>query len=103
MVVHRKKEGVLEIDIKGWGEAQIRLVKSLNTLLKSVAASQNEVEFFEASAEALRACASLIKQSQFPENEGLSGGIPYAEQALEYSIDTLQEYVSSSKVVRYDH
>jgi hypothetical protein len=65
--------------------------------------TENEEEYFEGSAEFMRMCAALIKQAHFTENLKDASNIPYAQQALEYSMDILQEYVTSSKVVTYDN
>lgn len=92
----------LKIDITELTPAQVRLIKTINALLISVMTTESEKEFFEDSAEFMRYCASLIKQSCFAEmmkNEK----IPYADQALEYSMDILQENMSSSRIVSYDN
>ena len=103
MIVHNKKNETLEIKTVGLTEAQKRLLKSLNALLGYTIQTDDEAEFFNGSAEALRICASLIKQSHFIENLSPFDDIPYAEQALEYSIDVLQEHINASKVIQYDN
>ena len=103
MVTRKRKNKTLEIETEGLDQEQIRLLKSLNCLLQYVVKTQNESEFFSGSAEALRICASLIKRSQFIEGLHRADNVPYAEQALEYSIDVLQEYISTSKVIQYDN
>lgn len=93
----------IEMDGSELTPAQIRLIKSLNAMLAHVLVTDDEEEYFEGSAEFMRMCASLIKQAQFTENLKGQGNIPYAQQALEYSMDVLQEYVTKSKVVTYDN
>lgn len=99
------KDRVIKIEIDGgdFTPQQVRLIRSLNTMLAHVMVTENEEEYFEGSAEVMRMCAALIKQAQFTENLKGVDNISYAQQALEYSMDVLQEYVSSSKVVTYDN
>lgn len=93
----------IEIDGSELTPNQVRLIRSLNTMLAHVMLTENEDEYFEGSAEFMRMCAALIKQARFTENLKDSSNIPYAQQALEYSMDVLQEYVTNSKVVTYDN
>ena len=99
----RNKEKIfIEIDTTELSSAQIRAIKTLNHMLTHVLTTVEEGEYFDGSAETMRICASLIKQAKF-----ISGfddeNIPYAQQALEYSIDVLQEHMTSAKVVTYDN
>jgi hypothetical protein len=100
-----KKERMIRIEIDGndFTPQQVRLIRSLNTMLAHVIATDNEEEYFEGSAESMRMCAALIKQAKFSETLKDIDNIPYAQQALEYSMDVLQEYVTNAKVVRYDN
>ena len=93
----------IEIDANELTPSQVRLIKSLNTLLAHIMVTENEEEYFEGSAEFMRMCAALIKQAHFTENLKDANNIPYAQQALEYSMDVLQEYVTASKVIIYDN
>ena len=93
----------IEIDGSELTPQQLRLIKSLNTMLTHVLLTENEEEYFEGSAEFMRMCAALIKQARFTEELKDQSDIPYAQQALEYSVDVLQEYVTASKVVTYDN
>lgn len=99
------KERMIRIEIDGseLTPNQIRLIRSLNTMLAHVMLTENEEEYFEGSAEFMRMCAALIKQAHFTENLKDASNIPYAQQALEYSMDILQEYVTASKVITYDN
>ena len=99
------KERMIRIEIDGseLTPNQVRLIRSLNTMLAHVMLTENEEEYFEGSAEFMRMCAALIKQARFTESLKDSSNIPYAQQALEYSMDILQEYVTASKVITYDN
>ncbi|MDO9182802.1 MAG: hypothetical protein Q7U04_10360 [Bacteriovorax sp.] len=99
------KERLIRIEIDGseLTDNQVRLIRSLNTMLAQVMLTENEQEYFEGSAEFMRMCAALIKQAHFTENLKDASNIPYAQQALEYSMDILQDYVTASKVITYDN
>ncbi len=92
----------IEIDTTEMSASQIRMLKTLNSLLSHVLVTESEGEFFENSAEVMRMAASLIKQANFV-NDMKMDDIPYAEQVLEYSLDVLQDQISLSKVVSYDN
>lgn len=84
------------------GPNQVRLLKQISTMLDQVTSTEDEEVFFESSAELMRLCASIITQSRFAETLIHMDNIPYAEQALEYSLEVLQEHITTSKVVNYD-
>ena len=101
-MAHRKNNTHLAIDTSGLGAAQIRLLNSLCHNLRHTLTVENETEYFNGCAEVLRTCAALIQQARF----GLVAGnpeTPYSDQALEYSIEILQEYMEESKLIVYDN
>jgi hypothetical protein len=100
-----KSKGTMTIDIntEGLGPAQLRLVKSLNSILVHVLKAEDEDEFFDGSAEFMRVCASLIKQAKFPEQLENQGDISYADQALEFSMDILEDHIGEESIVCYDN
>ena len=98
----KKNKVFIEIDAAEMSESQIRMLKTINAMLAHVLTTEEEGEFFDGSAEAMRMCASLIKQAHFA-NDLQFDGIPYADQALEYSMDILSEHMVNSKVVQYDN
>lgn len=99
----KNKRELLTIDTTHLTEAQIRQIKTLNTLLSQVLSTMNEGEFFDGSAEVMRLCAALIKQANFPTLCAEQVNIPYAQQAIEYSVDLLQEQLGASKLITYDN
>jgi len=99
----QKKKLNIEIDTNGLTEAQVRLIRSLNAMLTHVLLTDEESEFFDGSAEFMRMCAALIKQSHFTEKLLAEENIPYADQALEFAVDVLSEHMTLSKVVQYDN
>lgn len=92
----------IEIDTTGMQPNQVRLLKTINSLLSNVINSDDESEYFELSAELMKQIASAIKQSHFT-SDLKSNGIPYAEQALEYSMDLMHEHMAGKRVVSYDN
>ncbi|MCK5072628.1 MAG: hypothetical protein KAQ98_04325 [Bacteriovoracaceae bacterium] len=93
----------LKVDTEELTSAQIRLIKTLHSMILHVVTTDKESEFFDGSADLLRMCAALIKQSNFTEKLKTQNGIPYADQALEYSMDILTEHMTNAKVVTYDN
>jgi hypothetical protein len=92
----------IEVDTTEMTAAQVRMLKTLNSLISHVLVTENEGEFFDNAAEVMRMAASLIKQANFT-TDMKGNDIPYAEQVLEFSIDVLQEHMSQAKVVSYDN
>lgn len=92
---------VINFDESRLTPAQVRLIKTLNALLLHNMTTPNEAEFFETCAEMMKVCAGMINQASF--STGAPGDIPYAKQAIEYSIDVLQEQVDDDKVTRLDN
>jgi hypothetical protein len=102
MVFGKKNKVFIEIDATEMTESQVRMIKTINAMLAHVLTTEEEGEFFDGSAEAMRMCAALIKQAHFATDLQFDG-IPYADQALEYSMDILSEHMVNSKVVQYDN
>ena len=104
MIIKPAKEQkiFIEVDTTEMTAAQVRMLKTLNSLISHVLVTENEGEFFDNAAEVMRMAASLIKQSNFT-TDMKGNDIPYAEQVLEFSIDVLQEHMSQAKVVSYDN
>ena len=92
---------IINFDEKNISPSQVRLLKSLNALLLQNMTTQSESEFFETCAEMMRVCAGMINQSKFPRES--NDKVPYAKQAIEYSIDVLQEHVEDNTINRYDN
>jgi hypothetical protein len=98
-----KKKINLELDATELTPEQIRLVKTLNSMLVHVLTTDEESEFFDGSAEFMKTAAKLIKQAHFTTDLVDVDNIPYAEQALEYSMDILQEQICGAKYMSYDN
>lgn len=98
-----EKKVTINISARGLSDPQVRLIKSINSMISHILTTKDESEFFDGSAETIRMCASLIKQSKFIINKENKSDIPYADQVLEYSIEILQEHINSSNVINYDN
>ncbi len=94
-------DSIITINTEELTAHQVRMMKTLNTLIQHVLSTEDEGEYFESSAEVLRICAALIKQANFC--KGVKSDIPYGEQVIEYSMDILQEHINSARVVTYDN
>lgn len=103
MFATREKTLNFSFNTEELSPAQVRLIKMLMSHLMNTITTDEEVEFFEGSAEVMKICASLIQNSNFTERFKKVSKIPYAEQALEYSVDSLQEHMQNSKVKNYDN
>jgi hypothetical protein len=98
----KKNKAFLEIDTTELRPHHVRQMKNLMKLMEHILSTDSEVDYFDGSAEAIRMCAALIKQARFI--EGMKeANIPYADQVLEFSVDVLQEHISTAKVVTYDN
>ncbi len=87
-------ELILKMDTEGLSANQVRLVKSIHSLLAHVLSSEEESEYFETSAELLKKTAELIKNSAFAvTNKNMS----YGDQAVEFAVDTLNESLEENK------
>ena len=93
----------IKLDVSELSPAQVRLIKTMNTLLVQTLTAPDETEYFDGASELMKVCASAIKQSHFPETAKGMKSINYADQALEYSMDNLAENLSSTKIVNFDN
>jgi hypothetical protein len=98
-----KKQNQVELSLEGISESQKRLLKSLHHTIVHILTTKEESEYFEGSAEVMRMVASIIKQASFNTQLGINQKIPYAEQALEFSIDVLNDHIEQSKIITYDN
>ena len=96
----KDKELSMKMDTEGLTSTQVRLVKSVHALLAHVLASDEEAEYFEASAELLRKTAELIKHANYAvDNKKMS----YGDQAVEFAVDFLNESMDENKIHNIDN
>jgi hypothetical protein len=99
-VFQNEKELLMKFNTEGLSPTQARLIKTIHSLLATVITSEEEAEYFEASAGLLKKAAELIKHSNFPlENKSMS----YAEQALEFALDSLNETIEADQLSNIDN
>lgn len=96
----KEQELVIKLNIEEMSPRQVRLVKSITALLTSVVSSDEESEYFDSSSELFKKVAELVKHSQFAET---NRNINYGEQAVEYSIDNLNESIDDNKLHNIDN
>ena len=92
----------IEIDTKVFQPEQVRLIRSILIVMTSLLQAKDEDAFFNNSAELMRLSASLINQSNFTKDSKVNN-ISYTEQALEYSLEILQECMNASSIVIHDN
>ena len=92
----------LEIDTSKMSPSQIRLIRTINTTISQVAITEDESEFFELSAELMKQLASMIQQANFHDRLS-TADINYADQAVEFSIDSVNEALLGKKIISYDN
>ena len=96
----KNKELLLKLNTEGLNATQVRLVKSIHSLLANVLASDEESEYFETSAELLKKTAELIKHANFANQ---NKAIAYGNQAVEFSVDSLNESMDENKIQNLDN
>lgn len=93
----------IEFDTTELNSAQIRLVKSICSMLNHILTTDDECDYFDGSAELMRMVASAVKQSNFTTEWAENSEIPYAQQALEFCIDQIADQMSTSNINKYDN
>lgn len=79
---------------------QLKKFKAVQLLLCHLLVTNDEAEYFEFSAELLKQATDLIRSSQFAtKNPEMS----YGEQAVEFSVDSLNESVEEMRIRNTDH
>ncbi|MGK0367400.1 MAG: hypothetical protein ACI9QD_000534 [Thermoproteota archaeon] len=98
---HLKDQLHIDFDTKEMTEVQVRLLKTVNVLLTNIMTTSEEADYFENTAELMKTIASVVKKSHFASDHNES--IAYAEQAIEFAVDSLSDEINSEKYVRYDN
>ena len=95
-----RKTLTIQIETQDMSSQQVRLIKSINLMLKHVMTTELENEYFDHSSDLLRFVASAIKQANFSK---IDTDIDYGQQALEFCVDTLSDQVYEHDLVKYDN
>lgn len=91
----------LEISTEDLSEHQVRLIKTINSLLGHILTTEEEDEYFESSSELLRVVATAIKKANFSEEN--QKPIEYGQQALEFCVDILNDQIYDGDLIKYDN
>jgi hypothetical protein len=92
----------ISIDVTELNDAQVRLIRTINTMLTHVMSTEEEDEFFDSSAELMKLMGTAVKQANFNSYMKKINSIPYAEQALEFSLDSFTENMQK-KIIDFDN
>lgn len=95
-----KNELQLKLNTEELTPKQVRLIKAMHALIANVVTADDEGEYFETSAQLMKKAAELIKHSSFAENNPT---INYAEQAVEYAVDFLQDALDENNLGNIDN
>lgn len=94
------KELNIKLNVEEMTPTQIRLLKTVTTLLSSVLSSDEESEYFELSSELLKKTAELIKHSDFA---NMNKDMSYGDQAVEFAVDFLNESLDQNRIHNIDN
>ncbi len=94
------KELLIKLNTEEMTPTQVRLLKSVTSLLTNVVSADEESEYFEASSELFKKVAELVKHAQFAHN---NKKMNYGEQAVEYSIDNLNDTLENQNLRNIDN
>ncbi len=91
----------LNFDTTELNAQQIRLIKSICSMLNHVLTTDDECDYFDGSADLMKMVASAIKQANF--SKGINEDIPYAQQALEFCMDMVTDQIHTEEIIRHDN
>ncbi len=94
------KELLIKFNVEELTPTQVRLLKSVTSLLTNVLSSDDESEYFDMSAELMKKVAETIKHADFAnQNKKMA----YGDQAVEFAIDFLNESLDQTKIQNMDN
>lgn len=96
----KNKEILVKFNTDELTPHQIRLIKNVHSLLAAVLTSEEEGEYFDASADLMKKAAELIKCSNFGiKNKTMAYGL----QAVEFAVDSLSESLENNTTENIDN
>lgn len=98
-----QKSMTIKFDTTELNDQQVRLIRSISTMLNHILTTDEEAEYFDGSAELMRMVASAVKQSNFTTEWCGNKNIPYAEQALEFCLDIVADQMQSREIIKHDN
>lgn len=93
----------LELDVTELNNEQIRLIKSISTMLTHIMSTEHEDEYFDHSSELMTLVANAVKKANFSADFEQTSKIEYGRQALEFCVDHLADQIYQDNVARYDN
>ncbi len=96
----KEQELLIKLNVEEMTSTQVRLLKNITSLLTSVVSADEEAEYFDSSSELFKKVAELVRHSQFAE---ANRKINYGEQAVEYSIENLNETLDGQSLRNIDN
>jgi hypothetical protein len=97
---NNEKELNIKLNTEELSPTQVRLLKSINSLLIHVMTADEEAEYFESSAELIRKTAEAVKHASFSEK---NKKMDYGTQAVEYAMDFLNETLEENNLRNIDN
>lgn len=95
-----EQELLIKLDLKEMTPTQVRLLKSITSLMTNVVSADEEAEFFDSSSELFKKVAELVRHADFAE---ANKNIKYGEQAVEFSIDNLNDTLDTKSLHNIDN
>lgn len=97
------KKTTMTLNTETLNSEQLRLIRQIHYLSIEVLKTSCEIEFFEKSSLLMKMMANIVTKSNFGQVALGFEDIPYAKQALEYSIENLEASMESENLTDYDH
>jgi hypothetical protein len=94
------KEIIIKINVDELSPTQVRLLKSVTSLMTNVLAAEDESEYFEMSAQLMKKVAETIKHSDFATK---NKQMEYGDQAVEFAVDFINESLDQNSVQNIDN
>ena len=97
-------ENKVTLNTRNLTEKQLRILKQIHFLTIEAMKTDCEVEFFEKSSMLMNQMAKALMHSNFGGADEFNfDKIPYAKQALEYSIENLEDLLEGKVSEDFDH
>jgi len=84
----KDSELMIKLSTQELNAKQIRLIKTMNSIMTYMLTATDEAEYFDASAQLMKISSELIQASNFA---SFHQEIPYGHQAVEYAMDCVHD------------
>ncbi len=96
----KDKELHIHLNTEELNQVQVRLLKNTNALMVQLMTAEDEAEYFELCSQMMVKMAEIVKHAHFANNHK---EMNYGEQALEFSLDFLNESLDQTKYGNIDN